>query len=56
MTWKVEVIEYYTGNIVKTLEAKSERAADRIDDGININLDHDAFFTRVVDCEIEEGV
>jgi len=46
---KIEVIEYNTGKIVKTLDVsgKSEQAIDRIDIGLNINLNHDRFYTRL---------
>lgn len=46
--WKIEVVEAATDKVVKTLMADSEREANRIDDGLNINLNHEAFFTRVV--------
>ena len=44
-TWKVKVIEYETGETVKTFEAVTERAANRLDDGLNINLNHAEFYT-----------
>ena len=46
--WKIEVVEAATDKVVKTLMAGSEREANRIDDGLNINLNHESFFTRVV--------
>lgn len=49
--WKVEIVSYDTGEVVKTMDAESERQADRIDRGVNINLNHEKFFTRVVETE-----
>jgi hypothetical protein len=39
------IIKDYEGNTIKTIECENERKADRVDDGININLDHDKYFT-----------
>ncbi len=46
--WKIEVVDSTTDKVVKTFKADSEREANRIDDGLNINLNHEAFWTRVV--------
>lgn len=48
MNWKVEVVEWTTNKVVKTFKADSENKASRIDNGLNINLNHEAFFTRIV--------
>lgn len=48
MNWKVEVVESTTNKVVKTFKVDSENKANRIDAGLNINLNHEAFFTRVV--------
>ena len=45
--WLIKVVNSDSGEVVKTLQANSERAADRIDDGININLNHEKFHTVV---------
>jgi hypothetical protein len=47
MKWIVEVIAYKGGEVVKTFKSSTERAADKIDRGLNINLNHDQFYTRV---------
>ncbi len=46
-TWKVKVIDSETGETVKTFEAVTERAANRLDDGLNINLDHGRYYTSI---------
>ena len=33
----------------------SERAADRVDRGVNINLDHDLYFTRIDSIYVSEA-
>lgn len=46
--WVVEIVESSTGEIVKTLGPyKSERMAEKVERGININLGDD-FHTNVV--------
>ena len=49
MKWYVEIVEFESGEVVKRFECDTERQADRIDDGANINLNHDKFYTRVVE-------
>lgn len=44
-TYKIKVIKADTGEVVKTLEAVTERAANRIDDGLNINMNHADYYT-----------
>ena len=47
--WKVEVVDIETDEVVKTIPCgNSERTADRVSQGIDINLDHERFFSRVV--------
>ena len=44
----IEIVEYETGEVVKTVEVDgSLRKAYRVDTGVNINLDHDKFYTRI---------
>jgi hypothetical protein len=47
MSYLIEVIEYATGQPLKYIWAMTERRADKVDAGLNINLDHERFFTRV---------
>lgn len=44
----VEVVEYATEEVVKQLGPNSEWRANKIDDGMNINLNHERYFTRIV--------
>lgn len=44
----VEIVEFGTDQVVYRSKAVPERQADKIDDGLNINLNHERFFTRVV--------
>lgn len=44
----VEVVEFTTKKVVKRFGPFSETKANKLDDGININLDAEEFFTRVV--------
>lgn len=47
---KVEVIEYSTDEVVNTIECGASKShAEKVEDGININLNHDEYFTRIVD-------
>lgn len=45
--FKVKVINTETGEAVKTLEASSQRQAERLEDGLNINLNHARYHTEV---------
>ena len=44
----VEVVRTDTGKVVKRLGPMSERKADRVEDGMALNLDHEHYFTRIV--------
>ena len=44
---KVKVINNETGEVVKVMNASSRRQADRLDDGLNINLNHATYHTEV---------
>jgi hypothetical protein len=44
----VEIVKTDLGEVVKRLGPFSERKADRVDDGANINLNHSEYFTRIV--------
>jgi hypothetical protein len=41
--FKIEIKDLNTGEVVKTMTAKTERAAERITMGVLINLDQDNF-------------
>jgi hypothetical protein len=44
----LEIVEYGTDEVVKRMDVtnKSERLIERIERGVNINLNHNEFFTR----------
>ena len=44
-TYKIKVIEASTGEVVKTLEATTERSAERVERGLSINLNHSDHYT-----------
>ena len=45
--YTVLVIERETADVVKEIKCGSENKANKIADGININLDHEKLFTTV---------
>lgn len=46
----VNVVEYKTGDVVKTLGPyPSERQAEKADDGLQRNLNHELYFTEIVE-------
>ncbi len=55
MKWFVEIVEFKTEQVVKRIECASERQADRVDGGANINLNHEEYFTRIVSEGQEES-
>jgi hypothetical protein len=47
---KIEIVEFETEKVIKTFDVtgKSERQIEKIENGININLDLERFYSRVV--------
>lgn len=46
----VKVIESQTGTVVQQIDVgPNKKKASRVDDGVNINLNHDKFHTEIVD-------
>lgn len=47
-TVALEVVDGETGEVVRSIDmrGRGERAVDRIDDELNINLNHERYFTR----------
>ena len=43
----VQVVEYATEQVVKEIRAVSEPHAESVERGVNINLDHDKYYTTV---------
>jgi hypothetical protein len=48
MNYYVEIVKYDTNEVVERMGPMSERQADKVDSGANINLNHEEYFTRVV--------
>ncbi|WP_408601484.1 hypothetical protein [Pseudomonas sp. PLMAX] len=46
--WKVNVTEDATGEVVESIPAGSERDAERIQRGVEINMNHNEFTCTVV--------
>lgn len=46
----VEIVEYATNEVVKRVDVSEQgrRNAERVEAGMNRNLDHERFFTRMV--------
>ena len=44
----VEIVKTDTGEVVKRMGPMSERKAERVESGANINLNHDGYYTRIV--------
>ena len=44
-TYKIKVIKTDTGEVVKTFETVTERAAERMERGLSINLSHSDYYT-----------
>ena len=44
-TYKIKVIEANTGEVVKTLEATTERLAERVERGLNRNMNPSDYYT-----------
>lgn len=47
--WVAQVVSYDSGKVIKTVPSTSKRTADRVSSGMDINLNHDKFYTRVRD-------
>jgi hypothetical protein len=47
-TWFVEIVDSETDKVVKRMGPMSERKAEKVERGAEINLDHEHFFVRVV--------
>jgi hypothetical protein len=46
-THEVAVVEHETERTVHTVKAQSERSAEQVERGLNINLDHRFYYTEV---------
>lgn len=52
----LEVVAFDGDRVVKRLDMtrKPERHVDKVDDGMNINLDHENYFTRIKEYDSEQ--
>ena len=52
-TTVIEIVEHATLEVIKTVDVtgKSKRLMDKVDDGINRNLNHEEYFTRIAEIE-----
>lgn len=44
----IEIVEFASEKVIERKGPYSEHKADRIDDGMNINLNHEKYYTRVI--------
>ena len=51
----VEIVEYGTERVEHRIGCNSERGAERVENGVNLNLDHSRFYTRIVTDVTEPG-
>lgn len=49
MAWEVRIIETASGEVEKTIPCRTERAAERVEGGVLINLNHDKYHTEIVE-------
>jgi hypothetical protein len=47
----VEVVEEATGEVVKRMGPMGYHLAERVEDGVGINLDWDRFYTQITDVD-----
>lgn len=56
--WFVEVIEAATDSthekVIKTIQCDGQRTAERVERGMNINLNHERFYIRIYSPEKEQ--
>lgn len=52
----IEIVSFCDESISKRIDVteKSDRMIDKIDIGLNINLNHEIFYTRIVESKIKE--
>lgn len=49
MKYYVEVVETETDEVVERMGPTAERTAEKIERGVNINLNHEDYHTRIVE-------
>ncbi len=53
--WVVQILSLKNGKIERETEPRSRRMAEKLEDGININLDHEKFYTALKKTERLSG-
>ncbi len=51
----VQIVDFQTDEIVKQMGPMTKWKADKVDRGVNINLNHDAYYTQLVDESDVDG-
>jgi len=51
LTARIEIVSYQTNQVMDVIAVVNGADPDRVDRGVNINLDHEKFFTRIVRAE-----
>ena len=46
----VEIVKHEKEEVVKRMGPMTEHKADKVDDGANINLNHEEYYTRIVEA------
>ena len=49
--YELQVISFENGEVIKRIPCNGKRMADKADAGMNINLNHDEYYTDVVKLE-----
>ena len=51
MNHYIELVSYETNEVVETKGPFTEWKANKVDDGMNINLNHEKYFTHIITKE-----
>jgi len=49
MNYYVEIVKYDNEEIIKRIGPMSKKKAERVDNGVNINLNHKDYYTKIVE-------
>lgn len=49
----VEIVKFESGEVVKSFSQLGDFEAERVENGVNINLNHEQYYTRIVTEEEE---
>lgn len=50
----VLIVKYENGEIVKEMGPMDERKANKVEDGVNINLNHEEYYTDIMKKESDD--